>query len=140
MKAKSVLFIWLGGEALVYTALIYWLVGVSLRLDVLFAGILTGVCYTLRVVRHIQSLFDINDRELVRVSAPANKLEEVVAELGEKIDAEAARNEDEREQAKRSEYHWDERMALYVSKRISGVEDGLKQLQESMKRIGTSTG
>jgi hypothetical protein len=68
-------------ECAVYLALIYWIIGGSIDLDGFFAFILTCIAYQHRKLKEQRMLFDIADRELVRVSALANSLEEEISTL-----------------------------------------------------------
>jgi hypothetical protein len=139
MKAKVILLAWLAGEAAVYTAALYWLVSISLRLDIVLAGLLTSVLYVRRIVEHNKSLFDINDAEVVRVSALANRLEGKVLDLEGKLDEAIRQIEDTIAKTIGSGHHWDERMANYVGTRLYDAESQIARLQADVKRAGLAS-
>jgi hypothetical protein len=51
-KEKVIVAAWAIGEGAVYYAVFYWLVGMSIRLDISLAGICLLVSFTLAEVRH----------------------------------------------------------------------------------------
>jgi ABC-type uncharacterized transport system fused permease/ATPase subunit len=133
MKSKFILLAWFGGEAVAYTAVLFWFVGISLSLDITLACIITGGFYTFRQVKYNMMLFNINDTELVRVSAVANRLEELVHELKGELEEEHNEIDDLKDKTIRSEYQFDEITVHEITGRFSTIEDQLKQLQERLK-------
>jgi hypothetical protein len=66
-------------------ALIYWLVGGSIWLDVFLAGALADIGLLHSSVNKNRQLFDIADAELVRVSTLAYRLEKKIATLESRL-------------------------------------------------------
>lgn len=79
-------------------------------------------------------LFGIADSELVRVSALANGLEESVFDLKDNLRTLREELDDLKDKTVDSGHHFDERMALYISKRIADVESRVYQLEARLKR------
>jgi hypothetical protein len=72
--------------SLSFLGLTFWLVGGSIWLDIFLTGALTSVAILSRQLKASRILFDIADKELVRVSALASALEQQVEDLGNKLD------------------------------------------------------
>jgi len=128
-KEKVNVAVWAIGEGVVYFAVFYWLVGMSIRLDISLAGICLFVSFTLAEVRHNRDLFDRADAELVQVSAIARPSEERMADFETKFEELGQSLEDLKRNTVDSHFHFDEEMALYISKRILDCEDRIKALE-----------
>jgi septal ring factor EnvC (AmiA/AmiB activator) len=142
MRAKTtkemvIVAAWAIGEGAVYYAVFYWLIGMSIRLDISLAGICLLVSFTLAEVRHNRSLFDRADAELVQVSAIARPGEEKMSDFETKLEELGRELDDVKRNTVDSHYHFDEKMALYISKRISDCEDRITALEKRPSRQDT---
>jgi uncharacterized coiled-coil protein SlyX len=78
---------------LVAFAMVRWLVGGSLWLDLLLAGLVSGATYVNQTIAEHRRLiaeqrqhFDIADAQLVNVSATVDRLEEEVSDLKDRLE------------------------------------------------------
>ena len=129
-KGKVIVATWAIGEGAVYYAVFYWLVGMSIRLDISLAGICLLVSFTLAEVRHNRGLFDRADAELVQVSAIARPGQEKMFDLETKLEELGRELDDLKRNTVDSHYHFDEKMAQYISKRITDCDDRIKALEK----------